>query len=49
MPEPFTDYYSTTLSLNHPDSMWVMLNKRIKEHTTAWQDLLEQCGLRPSA
>lgn len=49
MPDPFTDYYSTTLSLNHPDSMWVILNTRIKEHTTAWQDLLEQCGLRPSA
>jgi len=48
MPQTFNDYYQETLNLNNQENIWALYQQRIKEHTEAWQDLLEQCGLRPT-
>jgi hypothetical protein len=48
MPQTFNDYYQQTLNLNNQENIWALYQQRIKEHTEAWQDLLEQCGLRPT-
>ncbi|MDO8827711.1 DUF3080 family protein [Methylophaga sp.] len=49
MPESFQPYYSQSLQTTSETSLWGMYQQRVKEHTEAWQDLLEQCGLRPAA
>lgn len=47
MPDTFQAYYQNMLSLRNQNSIWGLYQQRVKEHTEAWQDLLEQCGLRP--
>lgn len=49
MPESFQVYYSQSLDPTTETSLWGLYQQRVKEHTEAWQDLLEQCGLRPAA
>lgn len=49
MPEPFRDWYRQYLSLTAEGSLWPELDQAMADHTRAWQDLLEQCGLRPGA
>jgi hypothetical protein len=48
MPQTFNAYYQQTLNVNNKQNIWTLYQQRIKEHTEAWQDLLEQCGLRPT-
>ena len=49
MPEQFRDWYLQHLSLSAEGSLWLELDRAMADHTRAWQDLLEQCGLRPGA
>lgn len=49
MPETFQPYYSQSLDWAGESGLWGTYQQRVKEHTEAWQDLLEQCGLRPAA
>ena len=49
MPESFQTYYSQSLNPTNETSLWGLYQQRVREHTEAWQDLLEQCGLRPAA
>ncbi|HCO00088.1 MAG TPA: DUF3080 domain-containing protein, partial [Methylophaga sp.] len=48
MPQTFNAYYQQTLNVDNKQNIWTLYQQRIKEHTEAWQDLLEQCGLRPT-
>lgn len=47
MPESFRPYYSQSLNWDDESGLWALYQQRVREHTEAWQDLLEQCGLRP--
>lgn len=47
MPDTFRPYYQQTLSSENKNSIWSLYQLRIIDHTEAWQDLLDQCGLRP--
>lgn len=49
MPEQFHTWYESTLALKGSESIWASLDKAVDAHTTSWQTLLEQCGLRPGA
>lgn len=49
MPASFESYYRTTLSVTAEDGLWQRLDKAVQQHTEAWQSLLEQCGMRPTA
>lgn len=49
MPESFKPYYSLSLNWDDETGLWALYQQRVREHTEAWQDLLEQCGLRPAA
>jgi hypothetical protein len=35
--------------LDTPESIWPAFDRAIKSHTQHWQDLLEQCGMRPKS
>lgn len=35
--------------LDEPQSIWPAFDLAVKNHTQHWQDLLEQCGLKPKA
>lgn len=47
MPDTFRTYFNQSLEWNNEKSLWGRYQQRVKEHTEAWQELLEQCGLRP--
>jgi len=49
MPDDFQSYYDNSLRWNNDHGLWGEYQQRVEEHTKAWQDLLEQCGLRPVA
>ncbi|MBN7771672.1 DUF3080 domain-containing protein [Marinobacter daepoensis] len=50
MPESFTSWYQRHLSDGaESSSLWHELDQAMMLHTRHWQDLLEQCGLRPGA
>ncbi len=49
MPENFRTWYQRHLSQGSQPSLWRQLDVAMMNHTRAWQDLLEQCGLRPGA
>ena len=49
MPESFRTWYQRHLSQDSQSSLWRQLDVAMMNHTRAWQDLLEQCGLRPGA
>ena len=35
--------------LDEPESIWPAFDLAVKNHTQSWQDLLEQCGLKPKS
>lgn len=47
MPEDFARWYERHLSQHAADSLWREFDIAMMAHTTAWQELLGQCGLRP--
>ncbi len=49
MPPGFERYYQGTLSVTAEDGLWQRLDTELLQHTEAWQALLEQCGMRPTA
>lgn len=49
MPEGFKAWYRRYLAAAADESIWRQLDASIMRHTRRWQDLLEQCGLRPGA
>lgn len=49
MPERFREWYLRHLSQGSRSSLWRQLDLAMKNHTEAWQALLEQCGMRPGA
>lgn len=49
MPASFESYYQGTLSMTAKDGLWQRLDREVQQHTEAWQALLEQCGMRPTA
>ncbi|KAA1173707.1 DUF3080 domain-containing protein [Marinobacter salinexigens] len=49
MPEGFRPWYQRYLSEETDNSLWGRLDTAMMEHTRSWQNLLEQCGLRPGA
>ncbi|MET4027464.1 hypothetical protein ABIE59_002999 [Marinobacter sp. MBR-99] len=47
MPKSFQDWYQRHLSADAEVSLWRELDQAMMQHTRHWQELLEQCGLRP--
>lgn len=47
LPEAFQGFYSATVSPDGPQSVWVLYNRALSRHTTAWQTVLKQCELMP--
>ncbi len=47
MPASFQDWYQRHLSADAEVSLWRELDQAMMQHTRHWQELLEQCGLRP--
>ncbi len=45
----FEQYVLTVLDDSTEGSYWQAFDKAIARHTRAWQDLLDQCGMRPGA
>jgi len=48
MPDSFRPYYDQSLRWDNDKGLWSKYQQQVKAHTEAWQDLLEQCGLRPT-
>lgn len=49
MPASFEGWYERHLSQQADASLWRELDEALATHTRHWQQLLEQCGLRPGA
>ncbi|MGP4842775.1 DUF3080 domain-containing protein [Marinobacter sp. 1Y8] len=49
MPMAFRGYFERYLTESGSRSLWQQLDQAIKRHTRLWQDVLGQCGMRPSA
>lgn len=49
LPDAMLDYQQKVLSKTHPDGMWQAYIQARDRHTLAWQQLLDQCGMLPSA
>lgn len=49
MPASFRQWYQRHLSQDSRSSLWRQLDLAMRDHTEAWQALLEQCGMRPGA
>ncbi|MDK9559686.1 DUF3080 domain-containing protein [Marinobacter sp. M216] len=49
MPSAFETWYQRHLSQAAESSLWRELDGAMSRHTRAWQNLLDQCGLRPGA
>lgn len=47
MPETFKPFYDEILDIERPDNLWRSLDNAIQRHTKRWQQLLDQCGMRP--
>ncbi|WP_416332545.1 DUF3080 domain-containing protein [Marinobacter sp. NP-4(2019)] len=47
--ESFRGWSSQYLASAGGNSLWQDLDRAMAEHTTSWQQLLEQCGLRPGS
>ncbi|WP_404363512.1 DUF3080 domain-containing protein [Marinobacter sp.] len=47
MPESFLDFHRE--ALHQEGGLWQEVDRITAQHIEAWQDLLEQCGMRPSA
>jgi Protein of unknown function (DUF3080) len=45
--EPFAAYWWQSWAEHNPESVWSRFNASVQRHTLLWQNLLEQCGLRP--
>lgn len=43
----FNDYRKKNLDPDSALGIWQNLHQAVQEHTEAWQNLLEQCGMRP--
>lgn len=48
MPDGFEAFRIEVLG-EGPDSLWGRLDRAVESHTRAWQNLLDQCGMRPQA
>ncbi len=48
-PESFQAWSRQYLGATGDNSLWQDLDRAMAEHTTSWQQLLGQCGLRPGA
>lgn len=46
MPDSMHDYYQQTL-LRSEQNLWGELDNAVQQHTELWQQLLDQCGMRP--
>lgn len=46
MPDSFRVWQARALPAG-PESVWADLDQAVMDHTRSWQQLLEQCGLRP--
>jgi Protein of unknown function (DUF3080) len=46
-PEPFVVYWGLSWEEHNTQSVWSRFNISVQRHTRLWQNLLEQCGLRP--
>jgi len=44
----FRQYVNSTLSMDSKDSLYKRYVYAVKQHTQAWQALLDQCGMRPA-
>lgn len=49
MPAGFKDYFERYLTESGNNSLWQQLDQATKRHTRLWQEMLGQCGMRPSA
>ncbi|MDT8311965.1 MAG: DUF3080 family protein [Methylophaga sp.] len=49
MAPPAVKTYWQQYLLDAPESIWPAFDLAVKNHTQDWQDLLEQCGLKPKA
>ncbi|MCM0612512.1 DUF3080 domain-containing protein [Marinobacter sediminum] len=49
MPPGFDSWFLRHLSRTGEKSLWRQLDEAMMRHTRSWQELLEQCGLRPGA
>lgn len=47
MAPPAVKNYWQQYLLNDPNSIWPAFDLAVKNHTQSWQDILEQCGLKP--
>jgi len=47
MPETTSPYYLLVVSTDSPDSLWQTYTSARDRHTSAWQQLLSQCGMTP--
>ena len=45
-PQSFADWHDQYLAVNGT-GLWARLDQSMSRHVTAWQRLLEQCGMRP--
>lgn len=48
MPKAFEEFHDEALGVDG-EGIWQRLDQATDRHTSAWQDLLDQCGMRPSA
>ncbi len=48
-PPAFQAFYDATLNPDTPNSLWIRFNQDIARHTRAWQHVLKQCELMPTA
>lgn len=49
LPDSMLEYQQKVLSKTHPDGLWQTYTQARDRHTLAWQRLLNQCGMLPSA
>jgi hypothetical protein len=46
-PGAFVDFYDRWLNPEAADGLWLNFDRALKEHTQAWQRVLQQCGMMP--
>lgn len=49
MPVAFVPFYQRALAQQGPETIWQQFSDAVTLHTERWQDLLQQCGMRPQA
>ena len=46
-PGAFVDFYDRWLNPESADGLWLNFDRAVKEHTQAWQRVLQQCAMMP--